>query len=44
MGSGLTQISSNLNIGLILIGVGVLLQILVAFLNKEGIAVSPFNG
>ncbi len=39
-GAGLTQITTNLNVALILVGVAVLLQVLVAVLNKEGIEVS----
>lgn len=42
-GAGLTQIESNLNVGLILIGVGVLLKVLVAVLNKVGVPVSSNN-
>lgn len=39
-GAGLTQITTNLQIALILIGAGVVLKVLVAFLNKEGIPVA----
>lgn len=38
-GAGLTMITSNLNVALILIGVGVALKVLVAFLNKQGIEI-----
>lgn len=40
LGAGLTQLTTNLNVALILVGVGVGLKILVAVLNKEGIEVS----
>jgi hypothetical protein len=40
MGAGLTQITTNLNIGLILVGVGVFLKVLVAVLQKYDIPVS----
>jgi hypothetical protein len=43
MGAGLTLIQNNLNTGLILIGVGVALNILVAILNKYNIPVSSNN-
>lgn len=39
-GAGLTMITSNLNVALILIGAGVVLKVMVAFLNKYGISVS----
>lgn len=39
-GAGLTQITTNLNVALILIGAGVVLKILVAFLQKYNIPVS----
>ena len=39
-GAGLTMITSNLNVALILIGVGVALKVLVAVLNKYQIPVS----
>lgn len=39
-GAGLTQITTNLNVALILIGAGVLLKVLVAVLNKYNIPVS----
>jgi hypothetical protein len=44
MGAGLTLIQNNLNTGLILIGVGVCLNILVAVLNKYNIPVSSNLG
>ena len=39
-GAGLTQITTNLNVALILIGAGVALKVLVAVLNKSGIEVT----
>lgn len=39
-GSGLTQITSNLMIALGLIAAAVVLKVLVAYLNKEGIEVT----
>lgn len=39
-GGGLTQINTNLNVALLLIGVGVALKILVAVLNKNNIPIS----
>ena len=39
-GAGLTMIQSNLNVALILIGVGVALKVLVAVLNRYSIEVS----
>jgi len=39
-GAGLTQITTNLNVALILIGVGVLLKVLVAVLNRYNIPIS----
>ena len=39
-GAGLTQIATNLNVALMLIGAGVLLKIVVAFLNKYNVPVS----
>jgi HD-like signal output (HDOD) protein len=39
-GAGLTQITTNLNVALMLIGAGVVLKIVVAFLNKYNIPVS----
>jgi hypothetical protein len=39
MGAGLVMIQGNLNTGLILIGVGVILNILVAILQKKGLDV-----
>lgn len=43
-GAGLTQLTSNLNIALILIGTGVALKVLVAFLQKKGLEVSSQEG
>ena len=39
-GAGLTQITTNLNVALILIGIGVALKVLVAVLNKYNVPVS----
>ena len=39
-GAGLTMITSNLNVALMLIGSGVVLKVLVAVLNKNDIPVS----
>lgn len=39
-GAGLTMITTNLNVALILIGIGVALKVLVAFLNKQGVDIS----
>lgn len=39
-GAGLTQITGNLNVGLMLVAAGVLLKVLVAILNKNNIPVS----
>ena len=39
-GAGLTMITSNLNVALILIGVGVALKVLVAVLNRFDIPVN----
>ena len=39
MGAGLVVISTNINTGLILIGVGVVLNILVAYLQSKGLEV-----
>lgn len=39
-GAGLTMINSSLNVALILIGTAVLLKVLVAYLNKNGLEVS----
>jgi hypothetical protein len=44
MGAGLVMIQDNLNTGLILIGVGVCLNILVAILNKYNIPVQTNLG
>ena len=38
-GAGLTQITTNLNVALILIGAGVALKVLVAVLNRYNIEV-----
>jgi hypothetical protein len=43
LGAGLVQISSDTNIGLILVGVGAVLKIAVAVLGKYGIMVSGTN-
>jgi hypothetical protein len=39
LGAGLVKLGQDVNLGLILVAVGTLLKILVAVLNKEGIAV-----
>ncbi len=39
-GAGLTQITTNLNVALLLIGIGVALKVLVAVLNKYEIPIS----
>jgi len=44
MGAGLVKLTDDLNTGLILIGVGVVLTVLVAFLNKQGVAVQSNLG
>lgn len=44
LGAGLTQVTTDLNISLILIGVGVGLKVLVAVLNKYNIPVSANLG
>ena len=44
MGAGLVMVQNDLNTGLILIGVGVALNILVAVLNKYNIPVSSNLG
>jgi uncharacterized membrane protein len=44
MGAGLVMIQNDLNTGLLLIGVGVVLQVLVAVLNKYNIPVSSNLG
>lgn len=44
MGAGLVMIQNDLNTGLILIGVGVVLNILVAYLQKVGVAVQSQVG
>lgn len=43
-GAGLTMITSNLNVALTLIGVGVALKVLVAVLNKNDVPVSSQMG
>ncbi len=40
LGAGLTQVTTNLNVSLMLIGVGVAMKVLVAVLNKYDIPVS----
>ena len=40
LGAGLVQITVNINVGLILVGVGALLKITIAILDKNGIAVT----
>lgn len=44
MGVGLGKVSDTVWLGVGLISFGVLLIVLAAFLNKEGIAVSSFEG
>ena len=44
MGAGLVMVQNDLNTGLLLIGVGVVLQVLVAVLNKYNIPVSSNLG
>jgi hypothetical protein len=43
LGAGLLQIGSDVQVGLILVGVGAVLKILVAWLNKKGIEVQANN-
>jgi hypothetical protein len=43
LGAGLVQVSTDTNIGLILVGVGSLLKIIVAVLGKYGIMVGGSN-
>jgi len=43
-GAGLTMITSNLNVSLILIGLAVVLKVLVAYLQKSGVEVSSQLG
>lgn len=38
-GAGLTQITTNLHVALILVGAGVALKVLVAILNKNNISI-----
>ena len=40
MGAGLTKLSESVEVGLLLVGVGALLNVLVAFLQKKDIPVS----
>ncbi len=40
LGSGITQIATDLNVGLLLVGVGVALIVLVSVLNRYGFEVS----
>jgi len=40
IGAGLTQLTTNLNVALILVGIGVVLQLIVAFLQKAGVPVA----
>jgi len=42
-GAGLTQLQSNLNVALLLVGIAVGLKVLVAVLNKYNIPVSATN-
>jgi len=42
-GAGITQITTNLDVALILIGTGVALKIVIAVLNKYGVVVSSPN-
>jgi hypothetical protein len=44
MGAGLVMLQSDLNTGLILIGIGTLLTILVSILNKFGVPVQSNIG
>lgn len=43
MGAGLVMLQNNLNTGLILIGVGTILTILVAYLQKAGVPIQAPN-
>ena len=43
MGAGLVMVQNDLNTGLILIAVGVVLNVLVAYLNKKGLEVQASN-
>lgn len=43
MGAGLVQINTNVNTGLILVGIGAVMQIIVAILQKFGIPVQTNN-
>ena len=44
LGAGLTQVTTNLNVALMLIGVGVAMKVLVAVLNKYDVPVSGVEG
>ncbi len=44
LGAGLTQVTVNVKLSLLLIGVAVVMKVLVAVLNKEGIAVQSNLG
>lgn len=44
MGAGIALIQNDLNTGLILIGVGVVLTVLVAYLQKKGLTVESNLG
>ena len=44
MGAGLVMIQNNINTGLILIGVGTVMKIVVALLQKRGVPVEANNG
>lgn len=43
LGAGLTQLTTDLNTALMIIGVGVALKLLVAVLHKQGIEVSSHS-
>ena len=43
LGAGLVQVGTDVKIGLLLVGVGAVLKILVAVLDKYGIEVSSSN-
>jgi len=43
LGAGLVQIGTDVQLGLILVGVGAILKILIAVLGKNGIVVSSNN-
>lgn len=45
LGAGLVQMADKLVVGLILIGVGVALKVLLAYLQKSGLPIeAPFTG